>query len=285
MHAVEMVRLEVFRTGVALVALVAVLSAALLPTREGVAGAHVAVAAAVAGVTVAACALVFARPERYYRALSDNPVAQWVLALIAAAQISAVLPLHSQLWVPACALLALLGTMVSLSRTLLFCGVALCANLLAHVLVGDLPMTPFYVVFGLWEGLPLWTTLFSVVMTRFVRYLCDIYIERVSPPAFALVPVAGSIAREHLQLPRPPVEAVSQRMTVREIQVFALLMCGQRPGEIAKTLGIKPERISHLIEHAVDRANAGNKNILIGKLALEWWGTGPTSRLSVYLPG
>ena len=264
------------------------LSAALLPTREGVAGAHLALAAAVAGVTVAACGLAFARPAPCCQALSDSPVAQWVVALFASAQISAVLPLHSQLWVPACALLALIGTMVSLTRTLLFCGVALGANLLAHVLVGDLPTTPFYVVFGLWEGLPFWTVLLSVVMTRFVRYLCDIYIERIASPAFALVPVAVAVARsiahDHLQLPRPSVEEVSRRMTVREIQVFALLICGQRPGEIAKTLGIKAARVSHLIEQAVDRTNTQNKNMLIGKLALEWWGTGPTSRLSVYLP-
>jgi DNA-binding CsgD family transcriptional regulator len=213
-------------------------------------------------------------------------VAQWSLALVAAAQISAVLPLHSQLWVPACALLALLGTMVSLPRTLLFCGIALCANLLAHVLVGDIPTTPFYVVFGLWEGLPFWTVLLSTVMTRFVRHLCDIYIEQAPPPAFALVPVATSIAREHLQLPRTvtPVEEVSRRMTVREIQVFALLIRGQQPGEIAKTLGIKHSRVSHLIKKAVDRTNTGNKAALIGKLTLEWWGRGPASRLSVYLP-
>jgi hypothetical protein len=43
-QAVEKVRLDVFRTGVALVALVTMLSAALLPTREGVVGAHVALA-------------------------------------------------------------------------------------------------------------------------------------------------------------------------------------------------------------------------------------------------
>jgi hypothetical protein len=34
----------------------------------------------------------------------------------------------------------------------------------------------------------------------------------------------------------------------------------------------------------VDRTNTRKKNVLIGKFALEWWGTGPASRLSVYLP-
>jgi DNA-binding CsgD family transcriptional regulator len=73
-------------------------------------------------------------------------------------------------------------------------------------------------------------------------------------------------------------------MTVREIQVFEPLIRGQRPGEIANTLGIKPSRVSDLNEEAVDRTNTRNKAVLIGKLALEWWGTGPASRLSVYLP-
>ncbi|MGH3429559.1 MAG: hypothetical protein ACRDQZ_18660, partial [Mycobacteriales bacterium] len=89
---VESIRFDVFRAGVVSLVLASVLTAALLPTRQAISGTSLTVAMSVSVATVAAALLVLVWPLPSYRALSDSPLVQWIVALIATAQISAVLP-------------------------------------------------------------------------------------------------------------------------------------------------------------------------------------------------
>jgi DNA-binding CsgD family transcriptional regulator len=282
----EAARFDVFRAGVVLVLLAAIGSAVLLPTRESVHGPALTVALAASGATIAAAVFVLVRPGRLDRVLSDSSGAQWVIVVIATAQISAVLPLHSQLWVPACALLSLLGAIVPLRRTILFCIVALSGNLLAHILVGDLTAVPPIAVLGLWEGIPFWTVLFSTATSLMVWRVIGLYVQRTDPPDLKLVRVPAWAQRTPLQLPArtTPPAAIARRLTHKQLEVFVLLMAGRKQGEIAIELGIQRSRVSRLIDGAVKRTKVANKYALEGMLALEWWGTGSASRLRAHQP-
>lgn len=189
------------------------------------------------------------------------------------------------MWMLCCGLLSVLATVVSLRRTVVFCGLVLCANVLAHLVADDLGKIPSVAVLGLWEGLPFWTVLFWVSAELMVQHVTGRYVERAVPPPWSLIRVPPWPWREPLALPsmvRPPMR-IGYRLT-RQKEIFALLIAGYRENEIAAELGITPERVSRQIASAVRRAGAVNKYDLVRMLAAEWWDSGPASRLRDFWP-
>lgn len=286
---VEGVRFWIFRRCVAVFILVTLLSALLLPYRQAVSGGALTRASIVGGAVAGAAALVLAYSRASYELLSRSRVAQAVPALLAAALLSLVLPLHSQLWVPACGALCLLALFVPLRRIVVIDLLVLAGNLAAHAIVGDLGDVRPVTVIGLWVGIPFWTILVSIANEWVVDHIFNLCLSqpaRNAPPLRVRAWVARALEALSVRSvsSEEAVDRVADRLTLRQKEVMLLLIEGLHNYEIAPLLGIWQEEVSRLISRAVQSAGAECKEQLCAMLAYEWWNTGPAGRLREYKP-
>jgi DNA-binding CsgD family transcriptional regulator len=286
---VEVVRFWMFRRSLALVVLATAVSAALLPTRESVQGSALELSLILAGAVAGAIGFMLFHSEASLRLLSSYRMARGSVGAVAAVLVSAIFPLHSQLWVPACGLLCLVALVVSLRQILLFDLFVLGSNLCAHAAYGDLGSVRPVAVIGLWVGIPFWTVLISVGSERVLDHILGLCRQRCAPGSGPLR-VSAWTPRPLMRLPvrvvstEAAVEGVARRLTTRQKQVALLLVSGKRRYEMAARLGITPEEVSRLIARAVGRARAQSKEQLAARIAGEWWSTGPAARLLNYTP-
>jgi len=270
----EYYRRRFFGTALAFSVLTTIVSTLLLPLRRSVEGTSLAVSFAFAGTILAAGGLALWRPAPFYARLSRSVRAQLAFVLLAAALISVVRPLHSQLWLPACMMVALLATLISPQRTLAYCALVLVANLVAHIAAGDLGRTPAVTIVGLWVGFPFWALLTGTVADRVVAYKCDVYVERTTPaPPPPPLRVRSWVIED--PAPEPPAPSLYERLTGRQREVVALLLAGQLGREIAERLYLTENEVSRIIKRAVKRVGARNRHDLVALAAAEWWSGAP----------
>lgn len=268
----EYFRRRFFGTALAFSVLTTVVSTLLLPVRRSVEGTSLALSFAVAGTILAAGVLALWHPAPFYARLSRSVWAQLAFVLLAATLVCVVRPLHSQLWLPACMMVALLATLTSPQRTLAYCALVLLANLVAHVAVGDLGRTPAVTIVGLWVGFPFWALLTGTAADRVVAYKCDVYVERTTPaPAPPPLRVRSWVLEDPPAPPEPTAPSIYERLTGRQREVVALLLAGQLGREIAERLCVSENEVSRIIKRAVKRVDAGNRHNLVALAAAEWW--------------
>jgi len=273
---VERFRIGVFTGALATVAIAAAGALALIPARDS------AQAVALTTPTVLATALlVLVAPLAIWRAaplywrLRRTPELLAVPVALAAALVS--YPLRSELWWPACALLMLVATLVSLRTALVACGAALLANLVAHALAGDLDTTPAVAILGLWVGLPFWSATASIFSEQIACHLQRLLIAappvdtgpmRVSSWTEPEAPDGPQAPPTLLPGPSPRASADSP-LTSRQLEVIALLADGQRYAEVADCLAISVRQVRRHVENASARLGAGNANELIALAAAQ----------------
>ena len=167
-------------TGVVVFVGVAALAAlVLLPLRESKGPPVVGVIGA--GLLVAVAPLALRRATVFYRALRRHVAVQLGLVLYAAALVAVVFPLKSQLWWPSCTLLMLLAVVVPLGRVLAYCFIVLMANLLAHIISGDLTQGPAVTVIGLWIGYIFWSSTVAMISDQLAAVLLRLNAGDVVP--------------------------------------------------------------------------------------------------------
>ncbi|HEY6549653.1 MAG TPA: hypothetical protein VIY71_00460 [Solirubrobacterales bacterium] len=265
------------------------LSAMLLPYRQAVSGSALTRALIIAGVVVGAASFMLAYSRASYELLSRNRVAQGALALLAAALVSVVFPLHSQLWVPACGALCLLSFFVPLRSIVIVDLLVLLGNLLAHAIGGDLGDVRPVTVIGLWVGIPFWTILISIANEKVVDHILGLCLDAPARNAHPLR-VNAWVARSRDALPARSVSSqeairrVTHRLTSKQKETMLLLLGGFHNYEIAPLLAVKPVEVSQLISRSVGRTGADGKEQLCAMLAHEWWNTGPAARAREYRP-
>jgi DNA-directed RNA polymerase specialized sigma24 family protein len=286
---VELVRLWIFRRSLALFIFATLLSALLLPYRQAISGSALTRALVIAGGVAGAAAFMLAHSRASYKLLSGNRIARGALALLAAALVSVVFPLHSQLWVPACGALCLLALFVPLRRMVVIDLLVLLGNLAAHAIGGDLEDVRPVAVIGLWVGIPFWTILISIANERIVDHILGLCLEQPAPSAHPRH-VDAWVARSLEVLParsastQEAIFRVADRLTSRQKEAMLLLLVGWHSHEIAQRLMITPEEVSRLTSRAAKRAGAASKEELCAMLAHEWWNSGPAGRAHDYRP-
>jgi hypothetical protein len=286
---VELVRLWIFRRSLALFVLATLLSAVLLPSRQAVAGSALTQALIIAGVVAGAASFMLGCSRASYELLSRSRLAQGALVLLAAALISVVFPLHSQLWVPACGTLCLLSLFVPLRSIVIVDLLVLLANLAAHAIGGDLGDVRPVTVIGLWVGIPFWTILISIANEKVVDHIFGLCLAQ-RPPSARPRRVSAWVARSFDVLParsastHASVSGAADRLTSKQKETMLLLLGGFRNYESAPRLAVKPGEVSRLISRAVANAEADGKEQLSAMLAHDWWSSGPTTRISEYRP-
>jgi uncharacterized membrane protein len=286
---VEFVRLWIFRRSLALFVLATLLSALLLPYRQAVSGSALTGALIVAGAVAVAASFMLACSRASYELLSRSRLAQGALVLLAAALVSVVFPLHSQLWVPACGALCLLSLFVPLRSIVAFDLLVLLANLAAHAIGGDLGDVRPVTVIGLWVGIPFWTILTSIANEKVVDHILGLCLAQ-RPPSARPLRVSAWVARSLEVLParsistEESVRRVAHRLATKQKEAMLLLLGGFHNYESAPQLFVKPDAVSKLISRAVESAGADGKEQLCAMLAYDWWNTGPTTRIGEYRP-
>lgn len=270
------------------VGLASVAALALLPLRDSVRVDGPPATAFVTGLLALATPFAVARAATIYRLLRRNPRLELLLVAIAAALI--VYPLRSELWWPSCALLMLIATIAPLRRTFAYCLVVLFANLLAHVIAGDLTETPAVSIVGLWIGFFFWTATFGVIGDQLTAHVLRLRMpqERLRPPPArvrASVDPASQDepepAREYSAgaegtgprscEPVPSIEAGHRvvRLTARQLQVVALLADGLRYRDIAACLSISERQVHRHIGDAIKRVGVLNAVELVARAVAE----------------
>jgi DNA-binding CsgD family transcriptional regulator len=233
------------------------------------------------GLTVALSLCGLARLPTLYAALCRRGALQVALAALAAALVSLVFPLRSQLWWPACALIMVLAVVASFRRVVGCCLAVLVCNLGAHILEGDLARTPAVAIVGLWVGFFFWSALVSTVVGQLAAYV----IMRASvpggePPSLPPALTAGAIQSSEQRLP-PPAEAKIPidwaacpepahgahreglaRLTPRELEVLALVIDGLDQRQIAACLSITTRQVRRHVSNACARAGCRSDNQL-----------------------
>lgn len=246
----------------------------VLPLRtDALAAGDVTATAVVAGAVAALGLLGVWRSGDLYRALRRSPQLELPLALLVAILVSVVSPLRNELWWPACAILMLLGVVAPVSRALVYCVVALMANLGGHVASGGLDDVPPVAVIGLWIGMPLFTAGFTLIVNQLAGQLARLNARRSSPAPTrvtvwahspkaaaprALV-TAGQAPQHHQpDEARRAAGLASSCLTVRQVEVVALLADGLRYREIADCLSISERQVQRHVSHAVSRLGLAN---------------------------
>jgi DNA-binding CsgD family transcriptional regulator len=287
---VEFVRLWIFRRSLALFILATLLSAVLLPYRQAVAGSALTRALIIAGAVAGAASLTLAQSRSSYELLSRSRLAQGALVLLAAALVSVVSPLHSQLWVPACGALCLLSLFIPLRSIVIIDLLVLLANLAAHAIGGDLGDVRPVTVIGLWVGIPFWTILISIANEKVVDHILGLCLAQRPPSARPLLRVSAWVARSLDALParsvstQESVRGIAHRLTSKQKETMLLLLGGFRNYEIAPRLAVEPGEVSKLISRSLASTGADGKEQLSAMLAYDWWNTGPSTRIGEYRP-
>lgn len=267
-----------FVGAIVFVGFAAIAALALLPLRDSVKADGPPGTALLTGVIALVTPLAVARATAIYRRLRSNP--RWELLLVAIATALIVHPLRSELWWPSCALLMLIATIAPLRRTFAYCLVVLLANLLAHVIAGDLTETPAVSIIGLWIGFFFWTATFGVIGNQLTAHILRLRMppapprrppplrvratvasplpgRRETPSAPAPVP-DGNAHGEGPGLPHPAgsvgAESRMARLTARQLQVVALLADGLRYRDVAACLAISERQVHRHVGNAIERA-------------------------------
>jgi len=286
---IEFVRLWIFRRSLALLILATLLSAVLLPYRQAVSGSALTRALIIAGAVAVAATFMLAHSQASYELLSRNRFARGALVLLAAALVSVVFPLHSQLWVPACGALCLLALFVPLRRIIVLDLLVLLVNLAAHAIGGDLANVRPVTVIGLWVGIPFWTILISIANEKVVDHILGLCLAQ-RPPSARSLRVRTWVERSFDVLPvrsvstQESVRRAAHRLTSKQKETMLLLLGGFHNYEIAVQLAVRPDEISRLISRAVASAGADGKEQLAAMLASDWWNSGPNTRIDEYGP-
>jgi DNA-binding CsgD family transcriptional regulator len=286
---VELVRIWIFRRSLVVVVLASAISVALLPSRESVRGGALELALILGGAVAGATGFMLLHSATSFTILSRSRFAQAAVVLVASALVSAVFPLHSQLWLSACGLLCLMGLVVPLGRLLVLDLLVLSTNLAAHAISGDVGAVRPVAVIGLWVGIPFWTVLISVGNERVLDHILSLCRQQCVSDR-KLLHVSVWIPRSLTGLPvrgmatEASVPRVARLLTTRQKEAALLLISGKHRYEIARRLNITPEEVSRLIARAVKRARARSKEQLAAWVANEWWNTGPAARLTNYEP-
>jgi DNA-binding CsgD family transcriptional regulator len=162
----------VFMVALGFVGISTVLALAFLPVRDSSAAAGTPVRGMVAGLAVLVLtAAAIWRARAMYLLVRRHPGFELVGVLIAALLMSVVSPLRNELWWSAGAILVVVATLAPLRRALLYCLFVLVANLVAHVVGGDLGQTRTVAIAGLWIGLPFWTAMAAVIPERMAAHI------------------------------------------------------------------------------------------------------------------
>jgi DNA-binding CsgD family transcriptional regulator len=246
-----------------------------LPMRPSTGAARsLAPAAAAALAVLALTAVAMCRARDVYLVLRRHPALELVGVVIAALLISVASPLRNELWWSAGAILVVIAVLAPLRRALLYCLLALGANLAAHLAAGDLRETPTVAILGLWIALPFWTAVAAVIPERMAAHLMCLNATRrpARGPALRVnawittpAPRPGRAKPPTRQKddagPTPgSVPRVTSggsdrmgRLTARQLQVVALLADGHRYRAIAACLSISPNQVERHVRNAVDR--------------------------------
>lgn len=286
-----------FIASIILVGLAALAALALVPLRASEPLDSPAPTVVVAAALLALVPVAVWRAGALYRLVRRQPGVELALVLAAAALI--VYPLRSELWWPSCALLMLLGILVPLRRAMAYCAVVLVANLVAHLVAGDLRHTPAVAIIGLWIGYPLWTAACAVLSDRLARHVLLLNAtrarQRPAPLRFATW-TSGVRAASAVGDREPPVSTpgsvgdrdremrtadavptgMLDRLTARQLQVVALLVDGLHYREVAGCLSISVRQVERHVAHAIARLDVANAYELVAVAVAERMVPDPT---------
>jgi DNA-binding CsgD family transcriptional regulator len=178
----------------------------------------------------------------------------------------------------------LLGIVAPMSRALAYCVVALIANLVAHVVGGDLDSASAVAVIGLWIGMPLLTVGSTLIVEQLAGQLVRLNARRCSPPPACVTawthPPKATPLRGLVTVGQPPrsqqaagarqaSDLASSRLTARQVEVVALMADGLRYREIADCLAISVRQVQHHVSHAIGRLGVANAYELVRALVDE----------------
>jgi DNA-binding CsgD family transcriptional regulator len=263
---------RLFLCGLMLVGGAAAAALGLLPLRHSATHDSSSAPALVAAVIlIIGILLAIRRAETMYRGLRRHRTAEFALVLLAAGLIALVPPLQSELWLPSCAILSTLAILVSLRRAMAYCLVALMANLAAHVVAGDLSITPAGAVVGLWVGFPVWSAIVAVMSEHLAAHLLALnatWVPRRLPPrrvtAWTRAPIGDSFpAHDDGSASNREIPRRTDRLTARQRQVVLLLADGLLYGEVAACLSISVRQVDRHVANARVRAGARSVNELV----------------------
>ena len=276
----------IFLCALSFVGVATIAALAFLPLRASASSGGPPASAVAAGVIVLILTVVAGWHSRpIYRALRRWPQLELLPVAIAALLMSAVSPMRNELWWSACAILVVVATLVPLWRALLYSLGVLTANLVAHLVAGDLQTTAAVAIIGLWIGLPFWTALACVIPDRMAAHILRLNADRRparSPPlrVHAWIepepsddepPAPPAPDNGTLDGPRP--DAAKTRttgpLTARQLQVVALLADGHRHRSIAACLSISPNQVYRHARNAIDRLGVGSVNELVALAVAE----------------
>ncbi len=267
-----------FAAALVCVALAGLTALALLPLRAAV-GMAAAPTMALTGLLAVGGLLAVPRASAVYTLLRRNRWGERACVLASAALVS--YPLASQLWWPACALLMLVSILAPHGRTLAYCLLVLIANLLAHLVTGDLPQTPVVHVVGLWVGLIFWPLAFGLTADRLASHLLRLRAQPDAPEA--LEPLRVGAVQHAEPAPSAPSSAdpvlapTLECLTLRQLQVVALLADGMPYAAIAARLSIGVGQVQRHVSGAVRRAGARNRTDLVVTAVREGLTAAPAS--------
>lgn len=273
----------VFVGGLGFIAVSTLTALAFLPLRASArSGRPPASAVGAAVLVLVFSGLAIWRADRVYLELRRRPSLELLPVLVAAVLLSVVSPLRNELWWSACAILMVLGALVPVRRALLYCLVALLANLAAHVVSGDLAATPAVGIVGLWINLPCLIAMAAVIPDHLAAHILRLnVVGGREPPLRVRASTAadrGSVRREEIAtggvrpaevaaVPESPPPAAgggsTSRLTARQLQVVALLADGQRYADIAACLSISAGQVHRHVAHAIERLGVRGVNELV----------------------
>ena len=249
----------VFLGAIVFVSLASIFALALMPTRNSAPSSLPPVTVVLAALIVVAAPFALRYAAPLYRLLRRRPRLELVIVAAAAALVA--YPLRSELWWPSCGLLMLLAMLAPLPRALVYCFAVLLANLVAHVVAGDLDETPAVAIIGLWIGLVFWTTMFGVITDRLA---CEALRSNMPDEAAPAGPVRVQATVEVQQpaedvggtsRPVPVVDParIANRLTARQLQVAVLIASGVRYRDIAACLSISERQVQRHVGDATRR--------------------------------
>lgn len=259
--------------GLLIVATAAAASVALLGVRAD--SIEAAVPSAAAGTaSLVLCLLLAWRAPAVYWGLRCDPRFQALWVAWAAALLSVVPPLKSELWFISLGLLSVLGLGAGWKLAMTGCSAVLGANLTAHVVTGGLDDNPAEVIIGLWIGLPFWSIAVAVTAEKLRRHLLQIHHHH---PQLETRPAAVDSAEDLDDQAGPGVDLAqgdldstttaaeansltpstgrrarteADGLTARQLEVLLLVADGWKQTQIAARLGVSARAVQRLVAEA-----------------------------------
>ena len=276
----------VFIGSIVFVSLASIFALALMPTRNSAPSSLPPVTVALAGLLVAATPFAVRYAALLYRHLRRRPLFELVLVAVAAALVA--YPLRSELWWPSCGLLMLLAVLAPLPRALGYCLTVLLANLVAHVVAGDLDEAPPVAIIGLWIGLVFWTTMFGVMTDRLAAEALRTNMPDDQDVADGPIRVHAWVEDDPVKPAPEPGHAtrhvpvvdparVANRLTARQLQVAVLIADGVRYRDVAGCLSISERQVQRHVSNAIRRLGVETTEELAATIAALGIVSGPRS--------